>query len=252
MRCVTRLLVLILMFSCAGQKPPPNGTLEDLNKINALVKAFEERLDIDIEHDDVLVGFKDGEILLFLRTNNGSDYYKYIKLTDFDFIETEFGVVVRDFLIDNIFPSFRYGLIMDTLMFGVVYDYDDYANSVELGTLFEIHQVSPKDLEKLGAVLEANKKERVKKGLSLKYGLSAESSEAISEILFHFQKIQKKRSLTKKELDYFSRKLIGLNVKELKEALLDSEDSYNLIEKVSEMYQTTPEVINDILIEISF
>ncbi|MFZ8933056.1 MAG: hypothetical protein ACO20H_05810 [Bacteriovoracaceae bacterium] len=246
-----KMLVFVFLFSCAGEKPPPSGTIEELNKVNALVKAFEERLAIDIQHDDVLVGFKDGSIHIFLRTSSSGDYYKYIKLSDFEFIEDEFGVVIRDFIIDNTFPSFRYKLIMDTTLFGVVYDYEEYASSVESGTLFEIYQVTPKDLEKVGAVLEANKRNRVKKGLVLKYGLSAESSESISTLLFHFQKIQSRRSLTKRELDHFSKKLLGVDVKDFREASLDSELSSDLIEKVSQVHQTTPEVIVDILFELS-
>ncbi len=247
---VLSILILISLFSCAGDKPPPSGTPEDLALINAFIKRFEEKQGIDLDHDDVLIGIKDGAVAVFLRLDDDSDYYVYLSLKDVQYTEDEFGVTVSDFVWDTFSPKFRYHLIMDTTMFGTVYEYTDYAGSVESGTLFEEHQLNPKDLERLGAIIESNKKRKLTETFVSRYGLSAEKSQEISNLVFHFNKIQSRRSLTKRELNHFSSKILGISLTQFKEIIIDQQRSRDLIEDVAHLHETTPEVIDDILTEL--
>ncbi|RLA62639.1 MAG: hypothetical protein DRQ88_08305 [Epsilonproteobacteria bacterium] len=109
-----------------------------------------------------------------------------------------------------------------------------------------------KDLEKLGARIEAKDLETRSLELSLNYGLSDERSIEVAKILTHMDKINQKRSLTAIEKDIVSKQLLGIDYTTSKSALEkhlqgDSKGMEELYQKAAELNGITPEHVNDLL-----
>lgn len=232
----------MMIISCANNKPPASGTEEDLLKINALVQRLEQDLGVDFEREDILISKNKGDIWVFFRTDKESDRYQYIKLGDYEFMQTNLGPTITNFSLTTLSTEFRYRLIMDTLLFGYAYDYLDYADSINPGQYFEEDQINPKDLEKIGAIIEHKQREDIKKVLMAKYGLSVERSEHISSLYHHFKKLQKRRKLNFNELNYLSKGILGVDYHKI---LTESEE--DLVQKAAKINDTSPEVIRDVV-----
>jgi hypothetical protein len=112
-----------------------------------------------------------------------------------------------------------------------------------------------KDLEKLAAIDERKIIGEKAESIEENFGLSADRSQDVSRAIFHLNKIKNKRSLTEKDYNIFSNKLLGFNYKEGKDALEkhlqgEGSDLEELLVQAAEVNGTTPEHMTEIMGEL--
>jgi hypothetical protein len=128
--------------------------------------------------------------------------------------------------------------------------WSDYA-----GNLYEQDVTSKKDLEKMGAQLEAIKSEAVGQSLSAKFGLSEERGMQVAKLASNWKKVSKTRGLTEKDADAFSQKLLGFDlnagVKAVEEFKTGKGEALeNLLEKAAQVNGVSPEQLKEILADM--
>ncbi len=116
---------------------------------------------------------------------------------------------------------------------------------IETGLIFEKTESTPKDLAKVAAISEALELEKQGKLLSENFGLSLTRANEVARLTRHWQKASQK-GMTKKEIDTFSKELLGFTFstghKALKRAINgDPSELDQLIEKASFHNDITPE-----------
>ena len=109
-----------------------------------------------------------------------------------------------------------------------------------------------KDLEKLAAIDERKVIDEKASAIEENFGLSAERSQDVSKTIYHLNKVRNKRSLTEKDYNIFSNKLLGFNYKKGKNALekhIQGEGSEleDLVAQAAEINGTTPEHMTEIM-----
>ncbi|TDJ04037.1 MAG: hypothetical protein E2O68_08910 [Deltaproteobacteria bacterium] len=112
-----------------------------------------------------------------------------------------------------------------------------------------------KDLEKLAAIDERKVIEEKAESIEENFGLSADRSWDVSRAIFHLSKVRNKRSLTEKDYNIFSNKLLGFNYKKGKDALEkhiqgDGAELEELLVQAAEVNGTTPEHMTEIMGEL--
>jgi hypothetical protein len=121
-----------------------------------------------------------------------------------------------------------------------------------MGNIFEIKNSTSKDLEKVGNFTEKIRKEKFSQELMANYGFSAERSVELANLLSDYGHIINKRSLTEKDQDFFSKKVLGVDFKNaevaIKEGSGDSLD--NLIQTAAKLNGVTPEQVQELLIKV--
>ncbi len=115
----------------------------------------------------------------------------------------------------------------------------------ETGLNFEKTQASPKDLAKVAAISEALEIERKGHLLSKNFGLSLARANEVVRLAKHWEHSAQK-GMTKKEVDQFSKELLGFSFSKgyqaVKKAINgDAKDLDKLIEKASAYNNITPE-----------
>ena len=126
--------------------------------------------------------------------------------------------------------------------------YEDYFS----GITFDETSVSPKDLEKMGAVMEQVRLEKVSTYISAEYGLSESRSLQIAKLATAWSNTSKSRSMTDADANSFSEELVGFSLTKAtaafkKSAEGDSVEMTSLIEQAAELNGTTPEQMNNII-----
>lgn len=129
-------------------------------------------------------------------------------------------------------------------------------DSARVAALFEFREFA-KDLESMGSLKEAVSKDNLKLQLMDRFGLSSERSGDLSNIIFSYNKIKRKRALNSNEKNIFARKLIGVNYEEGKKALEnhiqgDPRSLEGIIDKASEINNISPEHVSDLVEEFFF
>ena len=112
-----------------------------------------------------------------------------------------------------------------------------------------------KDLEKLAAIDERELIGEKASAIEENFGLSADRSQNVSRAIFHLNKIKNKRSLTEKDYNVFSNKLLGFNYNKGKNALEkhlqgEGEELEELLAQAADVNGTTPEHMTEIMGEI--
>ena len=120
------------------------------------------------------------------------------------------------------------------------------------GTLYETRNSSRKDLEAIGADIEAIENNDLAMDLSNKYGLSDDRATKVAKIANSFSKLSKKRTLTERDYNILTKGIIGVDYKNAKNALEkhyqgDSVDYENLLDDAADMNGTSPEAVQEIL-----
>ena len=120
-----------------------------------------------------------------------------------------------------------------------------------ISSLFEIAEFS-KDLESMGANLESLTNEELISNLEENYGLSEERAQSVAKITSSFKKIQNKRSLTNKEMNIYTQKVLGVDYVAGKKALEnhiqgDSSEMESLMERAADLNGTSPEAVQDLM-----
>lgn len=110
-----------------------------------------------------------------------------------------------------------------------------------LGWVYEKTEASPKDLEKVGFLKEVFKRERIQNFLIDNYALSEERAQELSHLL----QVWSKRSLSKKEQNIFSYKVLGISPAEVEK--MYTERNEDLIEKAAEINDITPEHFEELM-----
>ena len=116
--------------------------------------------------------------------------------------------------------------------------------------IFSEANASPKDLEALGANLEAFQNQNLGETLAINFGLSVERSEKIARLITQYRKLSTKRALTPTEKNYFSHELLGTDYENAYNSLTSGENLDNLLEKAADINGTSPEAVSTILSEI--
>ena len=111
-----------------------------------------------------------------------------------------------------------------------------------------------KDLEKLGYLTEVELREEITNGLLFDYGFSTDRAEEVSSILFYMKKIKGKRSLTDRELDKFTNKLLGTKYIDSKKAMEEyiqgnDENFIKMLGKAAQVNETSPEAMQEIFLD---
>ncbi len=120
------------------------------------------------------------------------------------------------------------------------------------GTEFETHEVSPKDLERVGAKIERLGVERLARDISQRFELSYESSRKISKGISYFNRVSKQRSLRNKEIEDLYKFSLGLATRDITMAIKDfREGNQNgidrFLQKLADYHHTSPEHIRFII-----
>jgi len=131
----------------------------------------------------------------------------------------------------------------------IVYKYE-YHN--DHGNYFSETSVSIKDLEGMGAEIEAVRNEGLANKLVANYGLSAERATSVARNLSTYKKLALKRALTAKEKNFFAKELLGVNFNAAKDAFVsgDKKDMDNLLETAADVNETSPEQVSAIITEM--
>ena len=124
----------------------------------------------------------------------------------------------------------------------VTYNGDDYVTVG--GVVLEETQSNSKDLEKLGANIEAVEVESIKDKL-LSYGLSNDRTEKVARLANSYKKILNKRGLNSREKNMFTKELLGLSFDEAAAEMV--EDYEGLIERAADRNETSPEAIKELI-----
>lgn len=120
------------------------------------------------------------------------------------------------------------------------------------GWIFEETEEDSKDLEAIGADLEADDLVEKSEIIASDYGLSEERSMKIARLHNTYEKISSKRSLTNADRDIFSKEILGVDYSKAKSALEshiqgDSNKMDTLLEEASEMNEISPEHMTELL-----
>ena len=130
------------------------------------------------------------------------------------------------------------------------YEVTDYTGSN--GMVFDTNLDSGKDLESLGANVESLGNEELIYNLEENYGLSEKRAASVAKITSSFKKIQNKRSLTDKEMNIYTQKVLGVDYSAGKKALEkhiqgDSADMEAMMERAADMNGTSPEAVTELV-----
>jgi hypothetical protein len=120
------------------------------------------------------------------------------------------------------------------------------------GIYFSESSESVKDVEAMGANIEASKLDNLAETLAASYGLSEERANSVAKNISAYQKLSTRRSLTEKEKNFFSSELLGVSFKNAQNALTsgNTQDLNDLLEKAADKNGTSPEQISLILNEV--
>ena len=114
--------------------------------------------------------------------------------------------------------------------------------------IFENSVNSEKDLEKLGAQVEAMEIAEMEENL-INYGLSLDRAQTLGKLMNSYSKIKTKRALTAREKDIFTKELTGMTFDKATSVLV--EEGYDaLVDRASEVNGADPEAIKELLNEV--
>ncbi len=119
---------------------------------------------------------------------------------------------------------------------------------------FSYHAIIIKDLEMRGADREIAERSVIRDRMVTNFGLSYERAEEVSDLLYNYQKVQRKRSLTLRERNILTQGLLGIKYTTAKKALEDhiggnSQSFDDLVEKAADINGITPEHVQDLISE---
>lgn len=124
----------------------------------------------------------------------------------------------------------------------------------ENGWIFEETDENSKDLEGIGADLEAKDLVEKSEVIAGEFGLSEERSMKIARLHNTYSKITSKRSLSDADRDIFSKEILGIEYSKAKDAFKkhiqgDSTEMNSLLEDAAEVNETSPEHLSEILLD---
>lgn len=244
--------LLFFLVSCAQPMPDgstPLGSKEELDRINNAISKFEKSNGLELSGDDVLISRdKKNSIWIFIKKNG--DFYRAFRLTDLENIP--FGNAMVDLILKDTVLTFRYKLIMGTNMFGRAVPYQLFSGSIPNGSIFEETQIFPKDLEKIGALIDQYQQERSAKVLVDNWSFEEGKALELSRLIYHWKKIQKSRKMTDKDIKHFGIKLLGPEYVDIKNKLERFSRGENInfediLSKVALHNGVDPEAMRDVL-----
>jgi hypothetical protein len=107
---------------------------------------------------------------------------------------------------------------------------------------------SVKDLERMGANMEAVETDELRERLAAEFGLSETRATEIARISSNLKKIGNKRSLTPRELNKASKELLGIDYHEGMTAINEGGETLdNLLKVAAKKNGTSPEAVQEIL-----
>jgi signal peptidase I len=117
------------------------------------------------------------------------------------------------------------------------------------GLVFEEGAESSKDLEKWGALLEKRDEKKLGSYISDQYGLSEKRGHFLAKLVKNYQTIQKKRGLTRRDLQKLSLSVLGVDIDFFEEAIRkeDRVKKDQMILKASKINETDPEHMKRLL-----
>ncbi|MFI5390081.1 MAG: hypothetical protein ACHQYQ_01875 [Bacteriovoracales bacterium] len=170
-------------------------------------------------------------------------------------------------LVEDDFGEIRavdiYSLVRDHYSYDLDY-FTDYSKPVDYiggdvwedydGHLYEEGVTPKKDVEKIAAGLEKLKVEAMGESFSERFGLSEERGVQVAKLVSNWKKISNIRSLSEKDADAFSQKLLGFNLNSGIKAM----DEFNtgntkslesLVATAAKTNGVSPEQMNEIISE---
>jgi hypothetical protein len=184
-----------------------------------------------------------------------------------------YGQIIMDFTMDQWTPyNFNQVLYHEVLhLIGFAHTFDDDLSVMNYEYVYNIDGMSEldndrvaqkynftlrwdqlKDLGKLGANSEVLEREAMAGKIEENYGLSEERSSEVAKVLYHYQKIEKKRSLTEMDKNILSKKLLGIDYKSAKFALEEHiqgkpDQLESVLEKAAKANNTSPEHVQELV-----
>ncbi len=269
------LIILILnhLVSCNSSYLDPTSdldvdppTIEDYGSGNAglnhgkLANKFIENISQETGYNYSLLKTKTKRYNFIVALNPETDDIFAINISTYnpnnsatDYLEKSAALVGFEFLPQGYYTEFITEIVgYDQNNFPI---YETIANEkyrigneykhIETGLIFEKTESTPKDLAKVAAISEALELEKQGKLLSENFGLSLTRANEVARLTRHWQKASQK-GMTKKEIDTFSKELLGFTFstghKALKRAINgDPSELDQLIEKASFHNDITPE-----------
>ena len=113
-----------------------------------------------------------------------------------------------------------------------------------------------KDLEKIAAIKEDQHKRNYQEYIIEAYGLSEKRAVEVSKVVFSYNKVKAKRSLTAKDKNIMTEKLLGFGYETGKKALAqliageDSDEVEDLFQKAADKNNIDPEHVKELISEV--
>jgi hypothetical protein len=109
---------------------------------------------------------------------------------------------------------------------------------------------SVKDLEAMGAKIQDYSVKALEEKLAINYGLSNDRAEKVAKSIYSYNKLSSKRSLTKREKDFYADELLGASYQEVTDSFTAGENMESLLEKAADKNGTSPEQVSAIITEL--
>ena len=160
------------------------------------------------------------------------------------------GIPIDTFL-DAGYNASDYGNGLATAQY--VYESNDSGFFISYtGMVFEETTASAKDLERIGSFLEKKNLHKKASHLEGQFGLSEKRSFEVAKLLTNIKTVSKSRNITSKDMDAFSKKLLGFNFKEATTAYTnlsegESDRWEELMKKAAQTNGLSPESMKDIM-----
>ncbi len=113
-----------------------------------------------------------------------------------------------------------------------------------------------KDLEKIAAINERQHRKNYEEHIIEAYGLSEGRATEVAKVVLGYKKLKAKRSLTKRDKDILTEKLLGFDYETGKDALAkvisgeDSEEIEDLFQKAADKNDIAPEHVKELIAEV--
>lgn len=167
----------------------------------------------------------------------GDSWSSYTYYADFQ------PVSIHDYYIDTWGETFYIG------------DAYDFAGYYQGEFVFEENGEGSKDLEKVSALMESYKVERMGSAMASEFGLSEERGIEIAKMATQMQKLLKKRALTEADANVFSKELFGVDMAKAQNAIVkkmagDDSEFDQLLDQAAAANEISPEHMNKIISDL--
>lgn len=183
----------------------------------------------------------DGYIVVSQEDTSG-----HIEYVAYDYADFSKGMNYSSYLASN--PPYH-NLRPDA--YNDLFYFDGYNGTI----VFEETDASSKDLEKVGAFIEAANVSRAGENLAAEFGLSEDRGLEIAKLANNWAKISRKRAMTSADADLFAKEVVGASLSEITNAYENAAEGNesgveSFLDKAAKKNGASPEQMGEIIDEL--